>query len=148
MCDKILRYERLSPGDISPADVEDVNILLFQLATSPRPIDLKRAREIAERSLWIVVRDEEGRIKGMNTLTVSHIPTGRIGHLDDVVVHEELRGRQVGRELVRQLLACARKDAVVDRIELTCKPSRQAANHLYPLLGFERQETNCYLLKW
>lgn len=128
-------------------DVMAMNSLLFQLTESPRQLDLDRVKEVAEKSLWLVARNDAGIIKGMNTMTVSHIPTGKVGHLDDVVVDESLRGQGVGEELVKRLLERAREEGV-DRVELTCKPARVAANRLYQRLGFQQRETNCYMKKW
>lgn len=34
-----------------------------------------------------------------------------------------------------------------DRLELTSKPARTAANALYSTLGFTRVDTNCYRIK-
>ena len=35
----------------------------------------------------------------------------------------------------------------VDCVHLTSNPSRIAANALYQKLGFEKKETNCYVMK-
>jgi len=143
----MITYERLKPEQITEADVADINALLLQLTDAPQPLDRDRAIEIAQKSLWIAARNEEGRIKGINTLTISHIPTGRVGHLDDVVVDKSLRGRGAGEELVKRLIDLARSEALVDQIDLTCRPSRVAANNLYRKLGFQQRETNCYFMK-
>jgi ribosomal protein S18 acetylase RimI-like enzyme len=84
----------------------------------------------------------------MNTLTISYIPTGKVGHLDDVVVDGSLRGHGVGEELVRRIVHRAKSENLADRIELTCKPDREAANKLYRRLGFTQRETNCYIMKF
>lgn len=34
-----------------------------------------------------------------------------------------------------------------DCIHLTSNTSRETANALYPKMGFERKETNCYVMK-
>ena len=35
----------------------------------------------------------------------------------------------------------------VDCIHLTSNPKREAANALYQKMGFEKKETNCYMMK-
>jgi ribosomal protein S18 acetylase RimI-like enzyme len=146
----MIKYEKLSPVKISKTDVSMINRLLSQLTGSSREIDLWRARDLATTSRWIVARDEDGSIRGMGSLTVSHIPTGIVGHLDDIVVDDSLRGRGIGEEIVKRLIGKIkmRNKVSVDRIELTCRPSRISANKLYQKLGFYQRETNCYILKF
>ena len=136
----------LNPDQITETVIADINALLLQLTDAPQPLDLNRAIEIATESHWVVARDEENRIKGINTLTISQIPTGRVGHLDDVVVDKPHRGKGVGRGLVEFLVNWAVQVRAADRIELTSKPSRVEANGLYLKLGFQKRETNCYVL--
>jgi GNAT superfamily N-acetyltransferase len=143
----MVTYRWIVPERISPEDAEDINALLCQLTDSPRRIDLADIREIAEKSLWLVARNEQGRIKGMATLTISRIPTGSVGHLDDIVVDVSLRGQHIGEGLVKRMIECVRIESKADRIELTCKPGRIEANGLYAKLGFQKRETNCYMLK-
>jgi len=143
-----MKYEWLHPDQISDQDVADINALLFQLADAPNPVDHEKVREVAAKSIWLVVRDDEGRVKGMNTMTISHIPTGKVGHLDDVVVDGSLRGQGVGEQLVQILVNKVRSETLADRIELTCKPDREKANRLYRRLGFQQRATNCYMMKF
>jgi ribosomal protein S18 acetylase RimI-like enzyme len=77
-------------------------------------------------------------------LLVYRIPSGLKARIDDVVVDAAARGRGVGEELTRA--AMRRADEAGARIvELSSNPSREAANRLYPRLGFERRETNVYV---
>ena len=52
----------------------------------------------------------------------------------------------MGRKLMEHLLAEASR-MNVDCIHLTSNPKRVAANALYQKMGFERKETNCYVMK-
>lgn len=56
-------------------------------------------------------------------------------HITNVAVHQDLRGRGVGRALMAELLGRA---AVLgaERISLEVRPSNQAARTLYKSLGF------------
>ncbi len=74
---------------------------------------------------------------------VFRIPTGLRAWIEDVVVDGAARGQGVGEELNRFAvdLAAERGARTVD---LTSRPSREAANRLYRRLGFEPRDTNVY----
>jgi ribosomal protein S18 acetylase RimI-like enzyme len=84
-----------------------------------------------------------GRIVGMLTLATFRVPSGVRAWIEDVVVDEEARGRGVGEALVREALALAGA-AGARTVELTSRPSREAANRLYRRIGFEARDTNVY----
>jgi len=142
-----VNYEFLAPTTIRAGDVDAINHLLRQLTDNPVPIVEWQLREVCEKSTLCVARNVEGRIVGMNTLTIRYIPTGKVGLLDDVVVDESARGHQVGRTLVSKLIEHA-QSVSVNRLELTCRPARKAANALYEGLGFQRSETNRWVMKF
>jgi ribosomal protein S18 acetylase RimI-like enzyme len=97
----------------------------------------------APASRLLLARDEQGEIIGMLTLVVFPIPTGVHAWIEDVVVDERARGRGVGAQLSRAALALADR-AGARTVELTSRPSREAANRLYRRLGFAVRETNVY----
>jgi len=113
-------------------------------AAVPTP-DLIREIVEAQASTVLVARDlrDQGRIVGMLTLIVFRIPTGVRAWIEDVVVDETARGRGVGealsQEAVRRALALGART-----VELTSRPSREAANRLYQQLGFVRRNSNLY----
>jgi len=77
------------------------------------------------------------------TLVVFTIPSGQRAWIEDVVVHEDARGLGIGESLTLAAVNEARERGVRS-IDLTSRPSREAANALYQKLGFERRETNVY----
>jgi ribosomal protein S18 acetylase RimI-like enzyme len=82
-------------------------------------------------------------IVGSLTLVIFHIPTGIRAWIEDVVVDSDARGKGVGEALNTFALAVAkRQDATT--VDLTSRPSREAANRLYQRLGFKARETNVY----
>jgi ribosomal protein S18 acetylase RimI-like enzyme len=113
-------------------------------AAVPTP-DLIREIVEAQASTVPVARDlrDQGRIVGMLTLIVFRISTGVRAWIEDVVVDETARGRGVGealsQEAVRRALALGART-----VELTSRPSREAANRLYQRLGFVRRDSNLY----
>jgi ribosomal protein S18 acetylase RimI-like enzyme len=84
-----------------------------------------------------------GRIVGMLTLATFRVPSGVRAWIEDVVVDEEARGRGVGEALTREALVRAAA-AGARTVELTSRPSREAANRLYRRIGFEVRNTNVY----
>ena len=93
----------------------------------------------------LVARDlrDQGRIVGMLTLIVFRIPTGVRAWIEDVVVDETARGRGVGEALSQEAVRRA-LDLGARTVELTSRPSREAANRLYQRLGFVRRDSNVY----
>jgi ribosomal protein S18 acetylase RimI-like enzyme len=93
----------------------------------------------------LVARDPErgDQIVGTLTLAMFRIPTGLRAWIEDVIVDEQSRGRGIGEALVRAALVRAR-EAGACTVDLTSRPSREAANRLYVRVGFTRRETNIY----
>jgi len=92
----------------------------------------------------LIARDpRDPRVLGMLTLVVFPIPTGIRAWIEDVVVTAAARGRGVGELLNHEALALAGRLGA-RTVELTSRPSREAANRLYARLGFERRNTNVY----
>ena len=91
----------------------------------------------------VLVARVDGRIAGTLTLVVFRIPTGVRAWIEDVVVDDTARGHGVGDALNRFALALARERGA-KTVDLTSRPSREAANRLYQRLGFLARETNVY----
>jgi ribosomal protein S18 acetylase RimI-like enzyme len=84
-----------------------------------------------------------GDIVGTLTLVLFRTATGVRALIEDVVVDEAARGRGVGEALTVAALDRARAGGA-RTVDLTSRPSREAANRLYQRLGFEPRETNVY----
>lgn len=98
----------------------------------------------AEASDVLVARDAStGEILGSLTLVTFLIPTGVRSWIEDVVVDAAARGRGVGEALNRFALDRARTRGA-KTVDLTSRPSREAANRLYQRLGFELRTSNLY----
>jgi ribosomal protein S18 acetylase RimI-like enzyme len=85
----------------------------------------------------------EGPIVGMLTLATFRLPTGVRAWVEDVVVDTNLRGRGIGEALTKAAVDVA-ASAGARTVDLTSRPSREAANRLYLRVGFELRETNVY----
>jgi ribosomal protein S18 acetylase RimI-like enzyme len=124
--------------------VEGLNFLLPQLSTNAAPLNPTDVAELlASPSTVVFVARNEGRLVGSLTLVVFPIPTGLRAWIEDVVVDETARGAGVGEALTNAAIEESRRRHVRS-IDLTTRPSREAANRLYARLGFERRETNVY----
>ena len=126
-------------------------LLIPQLSSSnpPPPAADLQAIVDAPDSVLLIARDERdnGRIVGSLTLAMFRIPTGYRAWIEDVVVDDAVRGRGIGDKLNRVALDRAR-DAGATTVDLTSRPSREAANRLYKRIGFEQRETNVYRYKF
>ena len=119
-------------------------LLVPQLSKSNPPPSADEVKEMlaSDAITQFVARDGDGRIVGVSTLAVFPIPTARRAWIEDVIVDEPARGG-VGAALTKAMIERARSLGC-KTIELTSRPSREAANHLYLKLGFEVRETNVY----
>ena len=118
--------------------------LIPQLSKSnPPPTQSELAQLIASEASTIFVARVEGRIVGSLTLAMFRIPTGIRAWIEDVVVDDSARGHGVGEALNRAALDHAKANGAIT-VELTSRPSREAANRLYQRMGFVARETNVY----
>lgn len=90
-----------------------------------------------------LVTDDDGTILGTATLVTFPIPTGRRAWIEDVVVDDAARGLGVGGALTQAMVDRA-EELGCTTVDLTSRPSREAANRLYQREGFERRDTNVY----
>lgn len=136
--------EPARPGD--PEVVEAIARLLPLLsksAAAPSATEIDRIASSPATTLYLARDGEGGPIVGTLTLALFSIPTGIRAWIEDVIVSEDVRGRGCGEELTKAALESARQ-AGARTVELTSRPSREAANRLYTRLGFVRRDTNVY----
>jgi ribosomal protein S18 acetylase RimI-like enzyme len=133
--------------DVTAELVEAFGRLIPQLSSSNPPPheDELKAIVTSRASVLLVARDPAlgGRIIGSLTLVLFRIPTGVRAWIEDVVVDGQARGRGVGEALNLHAIEHARR-AGAKTVDLTSRPSREAANRLYRRLGFEPRDTNIY----
>ena len=94
----------------------------------------------------MVARSDQGKIIGALALAVYPMPTGIRSIIEDVIVDSSARGQGVGEALMIRAIELAKQKGV-GNISLTSNPMREAANRLYPRVGFKRRETNAYMMK-
>jgi ribosomal protein S18 acetylase RimI-like enzyme len=127
--------------------VAAIGRLLPQFSSSARIPDADHvARIIESRATKLFAArdaDQADKIVGILTLLTFAVPSGVRAQIHDVVVDESARGRGIAEKLVRHALEIARASGARN-VDLTSRPAREAANRLYPRIGFKRHETNLY----
>ena len=130
---------------------EAMGHLLPQLSRSAAPLseaDLQRFLSQSGVHLFVFrseTADTDGNrpILGMLSLATFEIPTGVRAWIEDVVVDEAARGQGAGQALVVAAIEHAQRVGA-RTVDLTSRPSREAANRLYQRAGFQLRETNVY----
>ena len=119
--------------------------LIPQLSSSsPPPGQHELAQLLSQPGTFLLIaRDEDGTIVGTTTLVTFRIPTGVRAWIEDVVVDRAASGQQAGEKLTYAALEAARSVGA-KTVDLTSRPSREAANHIYRKVGFEQRDTNVY----
>jgi ribosomal protein S18 acetylase RimI-like enzyme len=124
--------------------VAAVSVLIPQLSSSssmPTVDDLNRV--IGDPATTLLLARDGAKVVGMLTLAVFTAPTGTRAWVEDVVVDDGARGAGVASTLVRAALDHAARQGA-RTVDLTSRPSREAANRLYVRLGFDQRQTNVY----
>jgi ribosomal protein S18 acetylase RimI-like enzyme len=134
--------------EVDDALVEAMEALVPQLSSSSPPPTRSELEEIVGSGAahLLLAREEgSGRVLGSMTLVVFRIPTGVRAWIEDVVVDSGARGKGVGEALNRTAIELAQRLGA-RTVDLTSRPSREAANRLYRRIGFVERETNVYRL--
>jgi ribosomal protein S18 acetylase RimI-like enzyme len=132
-----------------PEVVEALHRLLPQLSSSAAPPTEDDVRAMAEApavTLLVARLGGGGRIVGSLALATFRVPTGLRAWIEDVVVDASARGKGVGAALTDVAVERARAMGCRN-VDLTSRPSREAANRLYQRLGFVARQTNVYRKK-
>jgi ribosomal protein S18 acetylase RimI-like enzyme len=134
-------------NEVTDEIVEAFQRLVPQLSSSATPPSRAQIAEmVAGREITLfAARDNEnnGKILGTLTLVTFRIPTGIRSWIEDVVVDDAARGKGLGEALTRAAVKRA-GELGAKTVDLTSRPSREAANRLYQRVGFVLRETNFY----
>lgn len=116
---------------------------LSRSSPAPTPAEVDEIVSSPSTTLFVARDGAGGPIVGTLTLAVFRIPTGVRAWIEDVIADPVVSGRGCGAALTNAALDAARA-AGARTVELTSRPSREAANHLYRKLGFQPRDTNVY----
>jgi ribosomal protein S18 acetylase RimI-like enzyme len=132
--------------DITDEVVKAFGRLLPQLSRSAPALDAAALRALVGwQGNRLLIARVDGDIVGTLTLVTFPIPTGLRAWIEDVVVDEAARGYGVGAALTQAAVRLARTDGA-RTVDLTSRPSRDAANRLYERLGFHLRDSKVYRL--
>ena len=125
--------------------LEAFSRLIPQLSSSAQALNAQQIKEFCEQEgvYLLVFRSAEGKILGMLSLATFKIPTGKRAWIEDVVVDSAARGQGAGQALVEAAVRHAKKVGA-KTVDLTSRPTREAANRLYRRCGFKQRQTNVY----
>ena len=130
--------------EVTEEVVQAFEMLIPQLSKSnPPPSRTELEEMVASEASTVFLAEVEGRIVGSLTLAMFRIPTGVRAWIEDVVVDDSARGHGAGEALNRAALDYARDHGAIT-VDLTSRPSREAANRLYQRMGFKLRESNLY----
>jgi ribosomal protein S18 acetylase RimI-like enzyme len=129
---------------VTPELVAAFARLIPQLSSSSAPPgEAELAEMIGAAGTTVFLARVGGQIVGTLTLVVFRIPTGLRAWIEDVVVEDAARGHGAGNALNRAAIDKAASQGA-RTVDLTSRPSREAANRLYQRIGFELRSTNVY----
>lgn len=137
---KITRLSAYSPSVLASFDT-----LMHELSPSSYCDEEKLARVLSDSNSIVLTAAEDEQIVGTATLCIAHTPEFTLGFVEAVVVLHEYRGRHIGRMLMERVIEDARHYGV-QHLHLTSSPKRSVANELYVSLGFQKKETNVYVM--
>jgi ribosomal protein S18 acetylase RimI-like enzyme len=137
-------------SEVTDETVEAFGRLLPQLSRSAPPLDRAGLAAVAHcpTNTVLLARAEgadgkPGEIIGTLTLAIFPIPTGCRAWIEDVVTDGAARGQGAGTALTEAALRIARERGA-RTVDLTSRPSREAAGRLYERIGFVRRESRLY----
>jgi len=132
---------------VTPGLIKTFEYLIPQLGEYSSP---------SEKELYDITQSKSARlllaygkpltILGTLTLLIITIPSGTCARIEDFVVDKSMRGKGIGKALMREALRRA-ENSGAKLVDLTSHPNRTAANNFYLKVGFNRRKTNVYRYK-
>jgi ribosomal protein S18 acetylase RimI-like enzyme len=130
--------------EVTDEVVEAFQRLTPQLSARADPPDREALGRIVNSSASTLLVARSGDdIAGTLTLVMFPIPTGFRAWIEDVIVDQAARGQGIGEILTIEALNLARA-AGAKTVDLTSRPSREAAGRLYERVGFQPRSTRLY----
>jgi ribosomal protein S18 acetylase RimI-like enzyme len=130
--------------EVTDEMVGTFNRLLPQLSRGAPPLD--RAvlqRLVSSDATTVLIAWADGQLAGTLSLVMFPVPTGLRAWIEDVIVDQAARGQGIGEALTMAALRLA-EEAGARTVDLTSRPSREAAGRLYERVGFQARETRAY----
>lgn len=137
-----MNIEELTSADSKMLD--DMNGLLMQLSGDIAYLSDEKLNSVIEAEhIHLLVAKDNNKIIGALTLIENKLLSSHKAWIEDVVVDTNRRGEGIARKLIEFAIVRA-ENLGVEKIDLTSRPDRVAANELYKKMGFELRNTNVY----
>jgi ribosomal protein S18 acetylase RimI-like enzyme len=131
-------------GKVTGEVVEAFGRLLPQLSRSAPPLGQADIEAVVGcPANTVLIARSGGKIVGTTTLVMFPLPTGLRAWIEDVVTDESARGQGAGGAMTREAMRIAR-EAGARTVDLTSRPSREAAGRLYEREGFKLRDSRVY----
>lgn len=132
--------------DINGETVAAFGRLVRQLSPRAPQLDAAALALVTGRDgVTVLAVKANGTIVGTLTLVTFPSLTGLRAWIEDMVVDDSARRRGAGTALMNYAIELAQQ-AGARAIDLTSRPSREAANRLYQQLGFHERDSRVYRL--
>ena len=93
----------------------------------------------------VLVAYLDGDIVGTLTVVTYPLLSGHRARIEDVIVDEAARGQGIAQALTAKAIEISTNQGCLT-VDLTSRPSREAANRLYEKAGFDRRNSIVYRL--
>jgi phosphinothricin acetyltransferase len=139
-----MKIALLKKEDITTEVQDQISALFKQLAPNKNQIDLEDIFK-DKNDIHLAYCIENGEIIGIASMCIYTVISGKKAWVEDVVVHENARGKGLGRKLMNKLLEVA-KEKELTEVLLFSAENRVAAKQLYEDLGFVMNASKLYKL--
>lgn len=139
------QIKRLTPSLALAETLGSLNNLLTQLSATAPALTMPELDTLARTAgthLYLLY-DETGAIRATATLITARQLSGLKGWVEDVVTDASCCGRGYASQLLHRIEEEAQTIGI-SSLQLTSRPARVAANHLYRKEGYALRETNLY----
>ena len=120
--------------------------LLPQLSSTATLVDRDTVERIVNHEAnTVLVAYLDGDIVGTLTVVTFPLLSGRRARIEDVIVDAAARGQGIAQALTAKAIEIATNQGC-RTVDLTSRPSREAANRLYEKAGFDRRNSIVYRL--
>ncbi len=109
----------------------------------PTKKDLQKV--VSSENNYLFIATEGFEIFGTLTLVFYWVPSGVKTWIEDVIVDDSARGKGVATALMWHAINLAQKKGA-EKVDLSSRPWREAANSMYLKMGFEKRDSNMYRL--
>jgi GNAT superfamily N-acetyltransferase len=140
-----LQFMELTKEMLKPSYVVDINNLLPQLSSSARPCTDEWLNCMFDSGTRLFVALDDDKIVGTVLLCTMVILVGRKDWIEDVVVDENYRRRNIATILM-EMAHQASRERGAKSINLTSKPDRGGARKMYGDMGYEVRDTGVFRL--